>query len=406
MSEMTQFLHTLRGDPFDPLPRLVYADWLEENDDPDQAELIRLQVRARIWIPDPLVRDPLFARVRELSEAVLARTLARFPDPAGVRLNYRAGLIDISCGETSPPPIDVPEVGIVRLFPRQAPADAENRPPMDPLAWALRGMPEQWLRDASCVVRLNRAVRGVLPSDPRVWANSLGMRLVPLPPGTFVMGSLGNERGHDLDEFAHSITLEATNRHIGIWPVTQKQYADITGRNPSIATATGEDASDNPVQYVSHDEAVEFCRILSSRSDELAAGRAYRLPTEAEWEYACRAGSTTRFHFGDEMTPLAANCMHYYQSTLPCGCFAPNDFGLFDVHGQVREWCEDWYHRSYYEISPTADPKGPDLGDNRVMRGGAWDVSSENYCRSGYRVYYGASGRLSGIGFRVVCEVG
>ena len=156
---------------------------------------------------------------------------------------------------------------------------------------------------------------------------------------------------------------------------------------------------------VSWYEARDFCAALTDLPDERAAGRRYRLPTEAEWEYACRTGTTTAFHFGGEFNPELANGCRHHPTTLPVGSYAPNDFGLYDMHGQVREWCADWYDRLYYRHGPRADPQGPDDGQEKVIRGGSYDVGSAHYMRSAYRVYTQPTNRLPGIGLRVLCEV-
>ena len=126
---------------------------------------------------------------------------------------------------------------------------------------------------------------------------------------------------------------------------------------------------------MSWDDAVEFCEKLSALVEERAAGRKFRLPTEAEWEYACRAGTTTRFSFGDDPAGLA-NCAWFAENASglprPVGQKRPNAWGLYDMHGNMPEWCADWYAKDYYEKSPVDDPEGPATGSGRVTRGGGW----------------------------------
>ena len=161
--------------------------------------------------------------------------------------------------------------------------------------------------------------------------NSIGIRLKLLPAGTFWMGE-------DLD--AHKVTLTQPF-YLGVYEVTQEQYERVMGKNPSNFKGP-----QNPVEKVSWDDAVEFCRKLSELPEEKAAGRIYRLPTEAEWEYACRAGTTTKYSFGDSESELGEYGWFDKNSdrkTHPVGQKQPNKWGLYDMHGNVWEWCSDWY---------------------------------------------------------------
>jgi formylglycine-generating enzyme required for sulfatase activity len=157
-----------------------------------------------------------------------------------------------------------------------------------------------------------------------------------------------------------------------------------------------------PVVQVSWDEAVEFCRKLSSLPEEKSAGREYRLPTEAEWEYACRAGSTTEYSFSDgdsRLDEYAWFTKNSNKTTHPVGQKCPNGWGLYDMHGNVWEWCEDW-HGDYRRGSVT-DPVGPSLASDRVYRGGGWNSSARG-CRSAFRRSYTPDNRYGYLGFRVV----
>ncbi len=153
---------------------------------------------------------------------------------------------------------------------------------------------------------------------------------------------------------------------------------------------------------------MEFCRKLSALPGELSAGRAYRLPTEAEWEFACRAGTTTPFHFGSQWNGREANCNGnhpygtttkgpYLERTTTVGSYASNGFGLYDMHGNVWEWCSDWYGDYATTVD---DPTGPVEAMPRVLRGGCWDDGGQ-CCRSAYRDRYGPEFRSYGFGFRV-----
>ncbi|MEO2029662.1 MAG: formylglycine-generating enzyme family protein [Fuerstiella sp.] len=158
----------------------------------------------------------------------------------------------------------------------------------------------------------------------------------------------------------------------------------------------------NPVENVSWDDAVEFCRKLSELPAEKSAGYVYRLPTEAEWEYACRAGTTTAYSFGDSKSELGEYAWYRKNSgdtTHPVGGKPPNAWGLYDMHGNVLEWCQDWYE--YYPSGSVTDPTGAASGPYRVYRGGSW-ISRSGYCRSADRYGRAPDYRFSSGGFRVL----
>jgi formylglycine-generating enzyme required for sulfatase activity len=162
------------------------------------------------------------------------------------------------------------------------------------------------------------------------------------------------------------------------------------------------------VERVSWEDAQAFCRSLSERPEERAACRVYRLPTEAEWEYACRAGGAGRFGFGDDEATTLDHAWvegNSAATTHPVGQKRPNAWGLYDMHGNVWEWCGDWYEPGYYRQSPADNPRGPAAGSARVVRGGSF-VNTAGTCRSGTRNFLEPTFQESnGIGFRVVCEV-
>ena len=158
---------------------------------------------------------------------------------------------------------------------------------------------------------------------------------------------------------------------------------------------------DRPVEIVSWNDAQEFCEKLSALAEERAAGRVYRLPTEAEWEYACRAGTTTAWSFGDAESLLGDFAWfrdNAEETTHAVGQKKPNAFGLYDMHGNVWEWCSDW-HGDYASGSAT-DPTGPSSGSDRVLRGGSW-LNPAGYCRSAFRIRFNQSRRNSNYGFRL-----
>jgi formylglycine-generating enzyme required for sulfatase activity len=250
--------------------------------------------------------------------------------------------------------------------------------------------------------------------------NSIGMKLVLIPAGEFLMGSPETETGRfrgSNDEHQHRVRITKPF-YMGVYAVTQREYERIMGSNPSYFAASGGgkdkvsglDTSRFPVEQVSWDAAQEFCRRLSQKE-----GKRYRLPTEAEWEYACRAGTTTAFNFGDSLNGDNANCdgtqpygtevrgRRLGRSTT-VGSYAPNAWGLYDMHGNVFQRCQDWYGESYFSNSPTDDPPGPSVGSFRVIRGGSWDYAAVD-CRSASRVHFGPAYRNSyRFGFRLVCE--
>jgi len=232
---------------------------------------------------------------------------------------------------------------------------------------------------------------------PPVFENSLGMRFVLIPPGEFMMGSPDTEKDRDSDEGpVHRVRLTQPF-YLAIHEVTQRQYEAVMGTNPS-----GFKGPENPVEQVSWNDAQDFCKKLSQKE-----GKTYRLATEAEWEYACRAGAQTRFSYGDDPKYDRLGEYAWYTSnsddkTHPVGEKKPNAWALFDMHGNVSEWCEDWHEEKYYGSSPQSDPKGPNSGWSRVKRGGSW-YSNPRLCRSAFRSGYEPGDRYLDLGFRVVC---
>jgi formylglycine-generating enzyme required for sulfatase activity len=234
--------------------------------------------------------------------------------------------------------------------------------------------------------------------------NSVGMKLVLIPKGTFTMGSPVEEVGSNNDEQQHQVTV-SKDYYLGVTEVTQGQYEKVMGVNPSYfqkRVIRKSDSSMYPVEQVWWENAVEFCKRLSELPEEKKAGRVYRLPTEAEWEYACRAGSKTAFYFGDDSELIGAYAWHPANSgdqTHPVGEKKPNAWGLYDMHGNVWEWCSDWY--GDYPEGAVTDPVGPEEGSYRVYRGGSWCYELA-YCRSASRFWWDPSIRVSGLnGFRV-----
>jgi formylglycine-generating enzyme required for sulfatase activity len=219
------------------------------------------------------------------------------------------------------------------------------------------------------------------------------LKLALIPAGKFLMGSPADEAGRGEDEGPQRAVVISRPFYMGIHEVTQAQYVVIMGNNP----AKFKDPA-RPVETVSWEDAVEFCLKLSQRT-----GKKVALPTEAQWEYACRAGSKTRFCFGSDEKLLGAYA-RYGQSgeagTAPVGLGKPNAWGLYDMHGNVTEWCADWYAGSYGNAS-SVDPAGPSSGQSRVIRGGCWG-NPPGECRSAVRKGFVPDSRNPYRGFRVI----
>jgi len=238
--------------------------------------------------------------------------------------------------------------------------------------------------------------------SPKEFTNSIGMKLVLIPKGTFMMGSPESEVGHQENESQHEVTI-SKDYYLGAFEVTQTQYQTVTGNNPSCyqGALVGNQNADLPVENVSWDDAVEFCKKLSDLPEEKKAGRVYRLPTEAQWEYACRAGSKTIYSFDDEEGLLPEYGWfkrNSSQRTHTVGLLEPNAWGLYDMHGNVWEWCSDWYGE--YPKNAVSDPIGPTMGTDCVNRGGCWLYQAAS-CRSASRNWAKPSYRDGLLGFRV-----
>jgi formylglycine-generating enzyme required for sulfatase activity len=275
---------------------------------------------------------------------------------------------------------------------------------------------------ADLVRELRLGTLRTAPPDGADLVNSIGMWFRLIPAGKFTMGSPPNEPERGDNEMQHEVEITRPF-YLGVYEVTQDEYTRVMGKNPSHfapggpgrAKVKGIPTGRFPVERVSWDDAVEFCRRLSARDEEKQAGRVYRLPTEAEWEYACRGGEprATPFHFGrslssrqanfDGTRPYGARKGPNLERTKRVGSFRPNGFGLYDMHGNVAEWCADWFDGGYYAVSPRKDPQGPaQAGTQRVLRGGSW-IDDGKDCRSAQRHCSLPSFQNGdGYGFRVV----
>jgi formylglycine-generating enzyme required for sulfatase activity len=253
--------------------------------------------------------------------------------------------------------------------------------------------------------------------------NQIVLEMVYIPGGTFMMGAPDSELDRPHRESPQHLVTVPTF-YAGKYPITQAQWEAVMGNNPSwarqyaIAEAQWEGVMENnasyyfgekrPVENVSWNDAVEFCNKLSQKSC-----KKYRLLSEAEWEYACRAGTTTPFHFGETITPelvnynkktpyAEAHTRLYREATTDVGSFPPNAFGLYDMHGNVWEWCSDKWHDNYNGAPTDGSSRESGTSHHRLMRGGSSKFFPRN-CRSAFRNYYAPDYRFDDLGFRVAC---
>jgi formylglycine-generating enzyme required for sulfatase activity len=229
------------------------------------------------------------------------------------------------------------------------------------------------------------------------------LEMIAIPGGTFLMGSPENEAERlSYESPQHQVTVPSF--FIGKYQLTQAQYQAIMGANPSSFKG-----NNRPVENVSWDDAVAFCKKLNQKT-----GKNYRLPSEAEWEYACRAGTKTPFYFGDNITTDLVNYDgnysyksapkgKYRQQTTDVGTFPPNPFGLYDMHGNVWEWCEDDCHENYINAPTDGSAWNSRSGSHKLLRGGSWG-NNPAYCRSAFRFGLNNLDDYYSIGFRVVCS--
>ena len=255
-------------------------------------------------------------------------------------------------------------------------------------------------------------------ASQRIWAahrrvavettNGIGMKLVLIPPGIYLCGSPATEALRRNDETQHRVRISRPFL-MQTTEATQAQWKAVMGNNPSQSKG-----DDLPVEMVSWNDAVAFCERLTQRERQagrIGADQSYRLPTEAQWEYACRAGTTTTFNTGATISTDQANYDGNYlygngrkgayrQKTVPVGIFKPNAWGLYDMHGNVYERCADWY--ADYVLGEATDPTGATTGQSRVVRGGGWHGIPQ-FCRAAYRHGDAPDYRYDCRGFRVVC---
>jgi len=293
-----------------------------------------------------------------------------------------------------------------------------------PLKWN----PHQWVDTTGPATR-RRFYRAVVVAVPTNVIPATNM--VFIAPGKFLMGSPTNEPARFNDENPQRLVTLSRGYWIGKHEVTQGEFLEVMGYNPSFhngvqdlptpGTDYGTDLS-RPVEQVSWNEAVAYCQALTAREQnegQLPPGFQYRLPTEAEWEYACRAGTTTPYHYGSalrsgmanfdgrfEYPPCSATTNHcenvagtFLKRTTPVGSYTPNAWGLYDMHGNVSEFCQDY--ANWYPAGPVTDPQGPASGTVRIVRGGVWGIPA-HFLRSAHRDWLNPTVQHYYFGFRVV----
>ena len=305
-------------------------------------------------------------------------------------------------------------------LPTREPAMPSPPPAVKPAASAPAAALEAPFDAAQATARQQEcAVRAGVPAT---FENALGMSFVLVPPGAFTMGSPEAEPRRLPEETPHRVVLTKPV-YMAAYEVTQGQWETLMGDNPAYWSPEGyrrkrgkeRDTSRFPVERVAWFQAMEFCKRLADRPEERAAGRVYRLPTETEWEYACRAGTETPYHFGAVHDGSLANSFGgapygvdkkgpYLNRPCDVGSYPANAFGLHDMHGNMWEWCADWYASDAYVTATPEDPRGPESGDARVIRGGAWRFSCD-YCRAAVRHGYDPRVRAYDVGFRVALDL-
>jgi len=242
-----------------------------------------------------------------------------------------------------------------------------------------------------------------LAADEQVFTSpTIGAKFVLIPAGAFMRGSPEKEPDRSSNEKQYKVKISKPF-YMQTTEVTQGQWQKVMGNNPSEFKNCGDDC---PVEQVSWNDAQEFIKKLN----KIEGTNKYRLPTEAEWEYAARAGTTTPFYTGNCLSTNQANyngnfpltgCPkgEYRDKTVRVGSFAPNAWGLYDMYGNVWQWCQDWFG-DYTWMSRLSDPSGPLSGKDRAMRGGCWSDGAK-YCRSAHRLYFKPTGATRYIGFRL-----
>jgi formylglycine-generating enzyme required for sulfatase activity len=230
----------------------------------------------------------------------------------------------------------------------------------------------------------------------KTFTNSVGVEFVRIPAGQFQMGMLEDEEQSCMNNVPKHKVIIDHPFYISKYEVTQKQWRRVMGTNPSKFKG-----DTNPVERISWTDAQKFLKKLNRMENT----HSYRLPTEAEWEYVSRANTVNRYFFGKSPDDLNQYAWSYKNSgckTHPVGLLKPNPWGLYDILGNVWEWCQDTYRSDYYQYTPVKNPPGPKPGSCKVLRGGSWHTISSQRMSCCYRFYYNFNGCLCNVGFRLV----
>ena len=233
------------------------------------------------------------------------------------------------------------------------------------------------------------------------------MKLALIPSGKFQMGSPKTETGRQDNEGPQHEVKISKPFYMGIHEVTQSQWKAVMGTEPWAGQLDAKSGGSNSATHVSWDDATKFCEALSKKTSKKVV-----LPTEAQWEYACRAGSKTAYGFGDDASKLGDYGWYYDNAYEKGGKYAhaagqkkPNAFGLYDMHGNVWELCRDWYDEKFYVNAKNVDPENTTKNSARAYRGGSWH-NSPRRCRAAYRLSLNPGKRYNVVGFRVVAVAG
>jgi len=297
-------------------------------------------------------------------------------------LSVLEGRVDFLDAEKLATPVETAKKAGTR---KGSPAKLEN---MSAIEQAEVKQAVEQAKGASASINLNRlanTVDGYAPKPNYIVKSALDMELIWCPPGSFIMGP-----GRADNEPAHPVIL-TKGFYLGKYEVTQEEYEKITGKNPSRFKG-----DKLPVEHIRWNDAAAFCEALNKK--ERKRGWEFTLPTEAQWEYACRAGTTTQFNWGDNITPQYANYSDSgLQKTVEVGSYKPNQWGFYDMHGNVEEWTFDF--RGPYPDSKVINPLGPKTGSVRIRRGRSWNTGGV-FINSANRTT-GRPGRYDVLGFRV-----
>jgi formylglycine-generating enzyme required for sulfatase activity len=366
------------------------------------------KARTKLLLVDACRNDPLNANAKAARIIEIEPVFSR-PPPV-----FDGGTVAIFSCSASEQAFEHPDIQsgvffhfITRAFSGEADTDSDRVIDLLELeAYAIKNV-QKWARvniGKSQKPERTGRTQGILElfylNTPKIFANSLGANMVLIPAGSFTMGSPASDSDASSDEKPQFGVTISKAYYLGETEVTQGQWKAVMKTEPWKGETLVREGDNYPATHISWDDATEFCRRLSAKE-----GRSYRLPTEAEWEYACRAGSTSRYSFGDSAWKLSEHGWFDENAWDADEKYAhavkqkrANAFGLYDMHGNVWEWCSDWYGE--YPTSPVVDPVGPTQGSVRVYRGGSWSYGAAS-CRSALRHGFTPVFRDYFLGFRL-----